>query len=164
MNPAEQMMDLQKTNLAAWTDLSVAAMTGLERLISLQIDVMKTTLDSGVDRPRQMLGQGQPQDMLSMGGTMGRPMLDTAINYGNEAMQIIQSTAIAVGNILDQHLRVGATRMSTFAESVATETQSVVGSFAHGDNSNHATAGSGAEAQHRAQSARSAHRGPHATH
>ncbi|NBS95703.1 MAG: phasin family protein [Betaproteobacteria bacterium] len=116
MNTAEQVMDYQKTAMTTWSDLSVTTMTGVERWVALQLDVMRSLFDGSLEQTRRIGELNEPQDFLSVVGAMGKPMMDTIMSYQNESIQIIQSTGTGLSNILDQHWRGGATKMGSIAE------------------------------------------------
>ena len=116
MNTAEQVMDYQKTALTTWSDLSVTTMTGVERWVALQLDVMRSLFDGGLEQTRRIGELNEPQDFLSVVGAMGKPMMDTIMSYQNESIQILQSTGTGLSNILDQHWRGGASQMGSIAE------------------------------------------------
>ena len=93
MNTAEQVMDMQRSALATWSDLSVTAMTGAERWFTLQIDVMRSLFDGGLDQTRQMGDLDNPQNLIAAMSSMSKPMMDTVMSYHNESFQILQSTS-----------------------------------------------------------------------
>lgn len=105
MNSAEQVIDLHKSSLAAWTDLSVAAMTGLERWVSLHIDVVRSILDGSVEQSRRLGHLGEPQDLLAFMTTMGQPAMAAGLTYAQESFQIAQATVAELTTIFDQRWR-----------------------------------------------------------
>jgi Phasin protein len=124
MNTAEQVMDYQKTAMTTWADLSVTTMTGVERWVALQLDVMRSLFDGSLEQTRRIGELNEPQDFLSVVGAMGKPMMDTLMSYQNESIQIMQSTGTGLSNILDQHWRGGATKMGSIAEGLTGVQQS----------------------------------------
>jgi len=125
MNTAEQMMDMQRSALATWSDLSVTAMTGAERWFTLQIDVMRSLFDGGLDQTRQMGDLDNPQNLLIAMSTMGKPMMDSVMSYHNESFQILQTTSLELSNILNQHWRGSATKLQSFAEGSAVQSNEI---------------------------------------
>ena len=89
MNTAEQVMDMQRSALATWSDLSVTAMTGAERWFTLQIDVMRSLFDGGLDQTRQMGDLDNPQNFIASMTSTSKPMMDTVMSYQNESFQIL---------------------------------------------------------------------------
>jgi hypothetical protein len=119
MNTAEQVMDMQRSALATWSDLSVTAMTGAERWFTLQIDVMRSLFDGGLDQTRQMGDLDNPQSLLTAMSSMSKPMMDSVMSYHNESFQILQTTSLQLSNILNQHWRGSATKIQSLAEGSA---------------------------------------------
>jgi hypothetical protein len=119
MNTAEQVMDMQRSALATWSDLSVTAMTGAERWFTLQIDVMRSLFDGGLDQTRQMGDLDNPQNLIAAMGSMGKPMIDTVMSYHNESFQILQSTGLELSMILNQHWRGSATKAQSMTDESA---------------------------------------------
>lgn len=103
MNTAERVMDVQRTTLATWSDLSVTAMTGAERWFTLQIDVMRSLFDGGLDQTRQMGDLDNPQSLLTAMSSMSKPIMDTVMSYHTESFQILQTTGLELSNILSRH-------------------------------------------------------------
>ena len=116
MNTAEQVMDIQRSALATWSEFSVTAMTGAERWFTLQIDVMRSIFDGGLEQSRQVGDLDSPQSLLSAMNSFSHPMMDTLMSYHNESFQILQSTALELSNILNQHLRGSATKIQSLSE------------------------------------------------
>jgi phasin family protein len=121
MNTAEQVMDMQRSALATWSDLSVTAMTGAERWFTLQIDVMRSLFDGGLDQTRQMGDLDNPQNLIASMTSISKPMMDTVMSYHNESFQILQSTSLELSTILNQHWRGSATKMQSMAADSAVQ-------------------------------------------
>jgi len=121
MNTAEQVMDMQRSALATWSDLSVTAMTGAERWFTLQIDVMRSLFDGGLDQTRQMGDLDNPQNLIAAMSSMSKPMMETVMSYHNESFQILQSTSSELSTILTQHWRGSATKMQSMADETAVQ-------------------------------------------
>ena len=121
MNTAEQVMEMQRSALATWSDLSVTAMTGGERWFTLQIDVMRSLFDGGLDQTRQMGDFDNPQNLIAAMSSMSKPMMDTVTSYHNESFQILQSTGLELSTILTQHWRGSATKIQSMADESAVQ-------------------------------------------
>jgi len=129
MNTAEQVMDMQRSALATWSDLSVTAMTGAERWFTLQIDVMRSLFDGGLDQTRQLGDLDNPQSLLTAMSSMSKPMMDSVMSYHNESFQILQTTSLELSNILNQHWRGSATKIQSLAEDSALQSNASTSTF-----------------------------------
>lgn len=121
MNTAEKVMDIHRSALATWSDLSVTSMTGAERWFTLQIDVMRSLFDGGLDQTRQLGDLDNPQSVLTAMGSMSKPMMDTIMSYHNESFQILQSTILELSNTLSQHWRGQATKIQSIGPGSAAQ-------------------------------------------
>jgi len=121
MNTAEQLMDMQRSALATWSDLSVTTMTGAERWFTLQIDLMRSLFDGGLDQTRQMGDLDNPQNLITAMSSMNKPLMDTVMSYQNESFQILQSTGLELSTILNQHWKGSATKIQSMADESAVQ-------------------------------------------
>lgn len=125
MDTAEQVMDIQRSALATWSEFSVTAMTGAERWFTLHIDVMRSLFDGGLEQSRQLGDLDSPQNLLSAMSLISHPVMDALMGYRNESFQILQATGLELSNILNQHLRDSATKIQSLSE--ASGPQSLAG-------------------------------------
>jgi phasin family protein len=129
MNPAEQMMDLHKSTLATLTDVSVTTLTAVERLIALHINSLHQLLDGSLENTKNLSNNKDPAEAMKVLSGIQAPMINAAMGYSSEAMQIVQTTTTAMSQIFDQYWRGGATRMSALAEGFSSEAGSATNQF-----------------------------------
>jgi phasin family protein len=92
----EQFSVATKTNfeaqIAMMTALTNKAFEGMEKLIDLNINVAKASMEESVANAKQILAAKDPQEFFSLTTSQTKPNAEKAIAYGREVIGIATNT------------------------------------------------------------------------
>lgn len=101
MLTAEQVMAAQKANLETLFTLSSKAFEGVEKLVELNMQVAKTSMDEFADNARAALSVKDAQELLALQAAMLQPAAEKAAAYVRHVYDIAASTNAEVGKIAE---------------------------------------------------------------
>ncbi|MDE2428210.1 MAG: TIGR01841 family phasin [Burkholderiales bacterium] len=76
------------TQLAVIHAVSTTAFEGMEKLIALNFDTARQSLENAAATTRQWMSAKDPQELLSMSATQSQPQLEKILNYTRELAEI----------------------------------------------------------------------------
>ena len=92
----EQFSAATKTNfetfLAAYTDLTNKAFEGVEKVVDLNLNVAKSSLEESATTTKQLLSAKDPQEFFSLSAAQAQPSTEKALAYGRHLASIASST------------------------------------------------------------------------
>ncbi len=88
----EQIAATQKTHFENLFGLAGKAFEGIEKLIELNVQVMKTTLAEGQESVQRMLSVKDAQELLAVQASLAQPIAEKALSYGKQVYDIASTT------------------------------------------------------------------------
>ncbi len=92
----EQFSNATKANLesqfAMFSSLTSKTFEGVEKLVDLNINVAKATLEETSNTARQLLAAKDPQEFFSLTAAQAQPAAEKAISYGRQVASIATGT------------------------------------------------------------------------
>lgn len=88
----ENIVAAQKAQLEALLGLSRQAFDGAEKLLQLNVQVLKTALEETQSRAKQALSVQDPREFIAIQGEAVQPIAEKTAEYGRELYQIISET------------------------------------------------------------------------
>lgn len=92
----EQFSAATKTNFetffAAYSDLTNKAFEGVSKIVDLNINVAKTSLEESAAATKQLLSAKDPQEFFSLSAAQAQPSAEKALAYGRQLASITSST------------------------------------------------------------------------
>lgn len=79
-------------NLALYTSLASKTFENMEKLISLNINAVKASMEETAAATRQVLTAKDPQEFFALVSSQGKPNFEKAISYGSHLANIAGST------------------------------------------------------------------------
>lgn len=79
-------------NLALYTSLTHKTLEGMEKLINLNINAVKASMEASSEAARKILSVKNPEEFFSVIAEQAKPKLDTAIDYSSKIANIASST------------------------------------------------------------------------
>lgn len=76
-NVNEQIAEIAKTNVDTAVELSGAAMTGVEKLVDLQLKVAKTAMSQGADNLKALASAKDVQELMKVQSSFAMPTIET---------------------------------------------------------------------------------------
>lgn len=101
MLTAEQLLAAQKANLATLFDLGQKAFEGVEKLVELNLQVAKTSLDEAAEHTKAVLAVKDAQELLSLQASLLQPSAEKAAAYGRHLYDIASTTGSEVSKLAE---------------------------------------------------------------
>lgn len=104
MLTAEQFLAAQKSNISTLFDLSQKAFEGVEKLVELNLQVAKATLDEASQHARAVLSVKDAQELLSLQASLLQPVAEKAAAYGRHLYDIASGTSAELSRLTEGQL------------------------------------------------------------
>ncbi|WP_374317621.1 TIGR01841 family phasin [Aquabacterium sp.] len=104
MLTAEQILANQKANLTTLFDLSQKAFEGVEKLVELNLQVAKTTLDEVSEHAKAALTAKDAQELLALNTSLLQPAAEKAAAYGRHLYDIASATSAEVSKVAESQM------------------------------------------------------------
>lgn len=101
MLTAEQVMAAHKANVETLFTLSSKAFEGVEKLVELNMQVAKTTMDEFADTTRAALSVKDAQELIALQATMLQPAAEKAAAYARHVYDITAATSAEVAKLAE---------------------------------------------------------------
>ena len=115
MLTAEQMLAAQKANLATLFDLGQKAFEGVEKVMELNLQVAKTSLEEVSEHAKAVLAVKDAQELLALQASLLQPAAEKAAAYGRHLYDIASGTSAEVSKLAESQM---AEAQSKFASVV----------------------------------------------
>lgn len=117
MLTAEQMLAAQKTNAATFFDLTQKAFEGMEKLMELNLQVAKTSLDEFAQHTHALLSVKDAQELMALNANLMQPAAEKAAAYGRHVYDIASSTSAEVSKLAESQLSETQKKFVTLVDS-----------------------------------------------
>ena len=104
MLTAEQLLATQKANIATLFDLGQKAFEGVEKVLELNLQVAKATLDEAAEHTKAVLAVKDAQELLALQASLLQPSAEKATAYGRHLYDIASSTSSEVSKLAESQL------------------------------------------------------------
>ncbi|CAH0355095.1 MAG: phasin family protein [Aquabacterium sp.] len=101
MLTAEQLMANHKANIATLLDLGQKAFEGVEKLVELNLQVAKATLDEVSEHTKAVLSVKDAQELLALNTSLLQPSAEKAAAYSRHLYDIASSTSAEVSKVAE---------------------------------------------------------------
>jgi len=118
-NVNEQIAEIAKTNVDTAVELSGAAMTGVEKLVDLQLKVAKTAMSQGADNLKALASAKDVQELMKVQSSFAMPTIETAVSYANAIYGIASETANTFAKMAESQISASNQKISTAVEEVS---------------------------------------------
>lgn len=104
MLTAEQLLAAHKANIATLFDLSQKAFEGVEKLVELNLQVAKTSMDEVAEHTKAVLAAKDPQELLALQTALLQPSAEKAAAYGRHLYDIASATSSEVSKLAESQV------------------------------------------------------------
>jgi phasin family protein len=104
MLTAEQILASQKASLATLFDLSQKAFEGVEKVVELNLQVAKTSLEEASEHAKAVLAVKDAQELLALQASLLQPSAEKAAAYGRHLYDIASSTSAEVSKLAESQV------------------------------------------------------------
>jgi len=101
MLTAEQMLATQKANLSTLFDLGQKAFEGMEKLVELNLQVAKTSMDEVAEHTKAMMAVKDAQELMALQASLMQPSAEKMAAYGRHLYDIASSTSSEVSKLAE---------------------------------------------------------------
>jgi phasin family protein len=97
----EQFAAASKANFEALVELTQKAFAGMEKLVELNMQVARTSMEQSTEQAKAALDAKDPQALLALQQTLVQPGSDKALAYGRQVYEIASSTQAEVAKLAE---------------------------------------------------------------
>ena len=111
----EQLAAANKANLEALVELTHKAFASIEKLVELNMQAARSSLEQTAEQARAVLAVKGPQELVALQSDFVKPAQEKALAYGRQVYDIAASTQAEVSKLAEAQL---ATAKEKFTELV----------------------------------------------
>ena len=101
---AEQVVAAQKANLETLVGLTNKAFEGVEKLVELNMQVAKTSLNEAAETARAALSVKDAQELLALQASLLQPAAEKAASYSRHVYDILAGTNAEVTRVAESQI------------------------------------------------------------
>ena len=101
MMTAEQFTAAGKANLDTAVELGQKAFGGVEKLVELNLQVARASLDESAAHARALLAVKDPQELIALQSGVLQPAAEKATAYGRQVYEIVSSTQAEITKLIE---------------------------------------------------------------
>lgn len=116
MLTAEQILAAHKANLATLFDLSQKAFEGVEKVVELNLQVAKTSLEEASEHAKTVLAVKDAQELLALQASLLQPSAEKAAAYGRHLYDIASTTSAEVSKLAEGQVAEAQKKFATVVD------------------------------------------------
>jgi len=93
-----------------------AMFAGFEKLVDLNLQVAKVTLDEASGQVRQVIAVKDPQAALTLAASVAQPGAEKALVYGKHVFDIVAGVQAELGKLTEAHIADGRAQFAQFGD------------------------------------------------
>jgi len=101
MITAEQIVNVQKSNVETLFGLTGTAFEGIERLVELNLQVAKSVIADAAANTKAALSAKDAQELLALQSSLLQPAAEKAAAYGRQVYEIAAATGAEVSRVAE---------------------------------------------------------------
>lgn len=115
----EQVAAAQKANLETLFGLTTKAFEGVEKLVELNLQVVKTTLAENVENAKKALSARDAQELLALQAAAVQPVAEKTLAYTRHLYEIASETQSEFAKVAEAQLAEGSKNVQALVENFA---------------------------------------------
>src|ERR1700730_18533577 len=115
----EQFAAANKAQFDILFGLTNKAFEGFEKLIGLNLQVVKSTLAEGQENAPRALSVKDAQELLALQASLAQPVAERALSYGRHVYEIASSTQAEFARVAEAQYEEQNRKVQTLVENVA---------------------------------------------
>jgi phasin family protein len=115
----EQFAAAQKANLEALFGLTNKAFEGIEKLVELNLQVIKSTLAESQETAQRALSVKDAQELLSLQASIAQPMAEKVLSYGRHLYEIASATQAEYARVAEAQYEEQNRKVQTLVENIS---------------------------------------------
>ncbi|MGO4328392.1 TIGR01841 family phasin PhaP1 [Cupriavidus sp. 2TAF22] len=115
----EQVAAAQKANLETLVGLTTKAFEGVEKLVELNLQVVKATFAENVDNAKKALSAKDPQEFLAIQASLVQPVAEKTLAYSRHLYEIASETQSEFTKVAEAQLAENSKKVQSLVENLA---------------------------------------------
>ncbi|CAG2140861.1 TIGR01841 family phasin PhaP1 [Cupriavidus numazuensis] len=115
----EQVAAAQKANLETLFGLTTKAFEGVEKLVELNLQVVKTTFAENVDNAKKALSAKDAQELLAIQASLVQPVAEKTLAYTRHLYEIASETQSEFTKVAEAQLAEGSKNVQALVDNLA---------------------------------------------
>ena len=115
----EQIAAANKAQFDTLFGLTNKAFEGLEKLLELNLQVVKSTLAEGQENAQRVLSVKDAQELLALQASLAQPVAEKALSYGRHLYEIASSTQAEFARVAEEQYEDQNRKVQTLVDNVA---------------------------------------------
>jgi phasin family protein len=115
----EQFAAAQKANLEALFGLTNKAFEGIEKLVELNLQVVKSTLAEGQENAQRALSAKDAQEFISLQASLTQPVAEKVLSYSRHLYEIASATQAEFARVAEAQFEEQNRKVQALVENVA---------------------------------------------
>ncbi|WP_345810936.1 phasin family protein [Paraburkholderia sp. PREW-6R] len=115
----EQFAAAQKANFDTLFSLTTKAFEGVEKLVELNLQVVKSTLAESQENAQRALSVKDAQELLALQASLAQPVAEKALSYGRHVYEIVSATQGEFTRVAEAQFEEQNRKVQSLVENVA---------------------------------------------
>ncbi|ALL65669.1 MULTISPECIES: phasin family protein [Burkholderiaceae] len=115
----EQFAAAQKANLETLFGLTSKAFEGVEKLVELNLQVVKSTIAEGQENAQRALSVKDAQELLALQASLTQPVAEKVLSYGRHLYEIASATQAEFARVAEAQYEEQNKKVQALVENVA---------------------------------------------
>lgn len=115
----EQFAAAQKANFETLFGLTTKAFEGVEKLVELNLQVVKSTLAESQENAQRALSVKDAQELLALQASFAQPVAEKALSYGRHVYEIVSATQGEFTRVAEAQFEEQNRKVQALVENVA---------------------------------------------
>ncbi|MEO8296867.1 MAG: TIGR01841 family phasin [Burkholderiales bacterium] len=112
----EQFSAVTKSNVDAMLDLSYKAFASVEKLVGLNLQAAKASLEESAEHAKALLSVKDPQELLALQASMMQPAAEKVASYGRQVYEIAQATQAEIAKLAETQATAAQQKVSSLID------------------------------------------------
>jgi phasin family protein len=115
----EQFAAAQKANLETLFGLTTKAFEGVEKLVELNLQVVKSTIAENQENAQRALSVKDAQELLALQASLTQPVAEKVLSYGRHLYEIASATQAEFARVAEAQYEEQNKKVQALVENVA---------------------------------------------
>ncbi|MCL9845188.1 phasin family protein [Ralstonia solanacearum] len=115
----EQIAAAQKANLETFFGLTNKAFEGVEKLVELNLQVVKATLAENVEHSKKALSAKDAQELLAVHTAAVQPLAEKVLAYNRHLYEIFSDTQTEFGKVAETQIAENGRKLQALIDNVS---------------------------------------------
>jgi phasin family protein len=115
----EQFVAAQKANLETLFGLTGKAFEGVEKLVELNLQAVRSNIAEGQEHAQRLLSAKDAQELLALNANFAQPAAEKLLSYGRHVYEIAAATQAEFARVAEAHLEDQNSKVQALVDNVA---------------------------------------------